>query len=29
MTRYAQNGGLIRFDTGSTHEQNPLSGIPI
>lgn len=29
MTRYAQNGGLTRFDTGSTHEQNPLSGIPI
>ena len=29
MTKYAQNGGLTRFDTGSTHEQNPLSGIPI
>lgn len=29
MTRYAQNEGLTRFDTGSTHEQNPLSGIPI
>ena len=29
MTRYAQNGGLTRFHTGSTHEQNPLSGIPI
>lgn len=28
MTRYAQ-GGLTRFDTGGTHEQNPLSGIPI
>ena len=29
MTRYAQNGGLTRFDTGSNHENNPLGGIPI
>ena len=29
MTRYAQNGGLTRFDTGGTHEQSPISGIPI
>ena len=29
MTRYAQNGGLTRFDTGSTHELNPNGGIDI
>ena len=29
MTKYAQNGGLTRFDTGSNHENNPLGGIPI
>ena len=29
MTRYAQNGGLTRFDTGSTHESSPIGGIPI
>ena len=29
MTRYDQNGGLTRFDTGSTHELNPNGGIDI
>ena len=29
MTKYAQNGGLTRFDTGSTHELNPNGGIDI
>lgn len=29
MTRYAQNGGLTRFDTGGTHSQNPNGGINI
>ncbi len=29
MTRYAQNGGLTRFDTGGSHSQNPNGGIDI
>jgi len=29
MTRYAQNGGLTRFDEGKSHQENPLGGIPI
>ena len=29
MTRYAQNGGLTRFDEGKLHSQNPLGGVPI
>jgi hypothetical protein len=29
MNRYAQGGDLTRFDTGGTHEQNKLGGIPI
>ena len=29
MTKYAQNGGLTRFDEGKSHQENPLGGIPI
>lgn len=29
MTRYAQNGGLTRFDEGKSHQENPLGGIPL
>ena len=29
MTKYAQNGGLTRFDTGGSHSQNPNGGIDI
>jgi len=29
MTKYAQNGGLTRFDTGGTHSQNPNGGVNI
>ncbi len=29
MTRYAQNGGLTRFDEGKSHQQNALGGVPI
>ena len=29
MTRYVQNGGLTRFDTGGSHSQNPNGGIDI
>lgn len=29
MTKYAQNGGLTRFDEGKSHQENPLGGVPI
>ena len=29
MNRYAQGGDLTQFNTGGTHEQSPIGGVPI